>query len=107
MRRRPCNHLKKVHKKYGSAIVRVNPDIPKRQRDVIIKGYNAGLMKDLKRKGKVRVNNFGTFRVKKVKARRARRGMNPFTKQMQTFKAKPASRKIKFFPAKNLKEEIK
>lgn len=51
----------------------------------------------------VRVSGLGTFRVKTKPARPARKGMNPFTKKMQTFKAKPASKVIKFRPSGDIK----
>ena len=106
MRRRPCKHIRRVHRKFGSALVTVNPEIPQTQRRAIILAHYQDLRKDLKREGRARVSDFGIFKVKRTKARPARKGMNPFTKQLQTFKAKPASRKIKFFPAQTLKEEI-
>lgn len=37
-------------------------------------------------------------------ATKARKGINPFTKEEVTFKAKPASRKIKIRPLKKLKD---
>lgn len=42
--------------------------------------------------------------VKNVKAKKARRGINPFTGEMTTFKAKPAMRKVRVTPLKALKE---
>jgi len=42
--------------------------------------------------------------VKQVPAKKARKGINPFTGEQTTFKAKPASRKVKVTALKNLKE---
>ena len=42
--------------------------------------------------------------VKNVPARKARKGINPFTGEPTTFKAKPASRKVKVTALKALKE---
>lgn len=42
--------------------------------------------------------------VKNVPAKKARKGINPFTGEMTTFKAKPASRKVRCTPLKALKE---
>ena len=42
--------------------------------------------------------------VKKVPAKPAREGKNPFTGEMMTFKAKPASKKVKVVALRNLKE---
>jgi len=44
--------------------------------------------------------------VKQVPAKKARAGINPFTGEKTTFKAKPASRKIKITALKPLKEMI-
>ena len=60
----------------------------------------------LKKGEDVVVPNFGKWKIKKVPAKPRRRGRNPFTGQEQWFKAKPASKKIKFFPAKKLKDKI-
>lgn len=42
--------------------------------------------------------------VKKVPAKKARKGINPFTGEETMFKAKPASKKVKVLPLKKLKE---
>ena len=44
--------------------------------------------------------------VKKVAAKKARKGINPFTGEKTTFKAKPASKKVKITPLKDLKEMV-
>lgn len=48
----------------------------------------------------------GLLKVKTVKkpATKARKGVNPFTGEEMTFKAKPASTKVKVLPLKKLKE---
>lgn len=48
----------------------------------------------------------GAFKivVRKMPARKARTGINPFTGEPTTFKAKPASRRVKIIPLKGLKE---
>jgi DNA-binding protein HU-beta len=47
----------------------------------------------------------GLLKLKVVKkpATKAREGVNPFTGEKMTFKAKPASRKVRAMPLKNLK----
>jgi DNA-binding protein HU-beta len=47
----------------------------------------------------------GLLKMKVVKkpATKARQGVNPFTKEQMTFKAKPASKKIRLLPLKSLK----
>jgi nucleoid DNA-binding protein len=44
--------------------------------------------------------------VKHVPAKKARKGINPFTGEEQMFKAKPASKSVKIRPLKNLKEMV-
>lgn len=49
---------------------------------------------------------FGSF-IKKIKpARPARKGINPFTKEPTTFKARPKTTTIKFRPNKALKDVL-
>jgi hypothetical protein len=38
---------------------------------------------------------------------KARKGINPFTKEEQMFKAKPARKVVKVRPLKNLKDMVK
>jgi nucleoid DNA-binding protein len=45
--------------------------------------------------------------VKNIPAKKARKGINPFTKQEQMFQAKPASKRVKIRPLKSLKEMAK
>jgi len=44
--------------------------------------------------------------VKNVPAKKARKGINPFTGEPAVFKAKPASRKVRVTPLKALKEMV-
>ncbi len=50
----------------------------------------------------------GLLKIKVVKkpATKAREGINPFTGQKMTFKAKPASKKVRIMALKNLKEMV-
>ena len=43
------------------------------------------------------------MKVVKKPATKARQGINPFTKEPMTFKAKPASKKVRLLPLKSLK----
>jgi len=51
----------------------------------------------------------GLFKItsKKVPAKKARKGISPFTGEETTFKAKPASIKLKITPLKKLKDASK
>lgn len=44
------------------------------------------------------------MRIKDIPAKKARKGISPFTGEETIFKAKPASRKVKILPMKTLKE---
>lgn len=44
------------------------------------------------------------MRIKDIPAKKARKGISPFTGEETVFKAKPASRKVKILPMKTLKE---
>ncbi len=44
------------------------------------------------------------MRIKDVPAKKARKGISPFTGEETVFKAKPASRKVKILPMKTMKE---
>ena len=50
----------------------------------------------------------GLLKLKVVKkpASKAREGVNPFTGEKMTFKAKPASKKVRAMPLKNLKNFV-
>ena len=49
---------------------------------------------------------FGIFKRKKTAARKARKGVNPFTGEPMTIKAKPATSVLKFTPSKDTKEKV-
>ena len=63
--------------------------------------------KELKKNGVFVVPGFAKFIVVKKAATKARKGINPFTKEEVMFKAKPARRVIKIRPLKALKDMAK
>jgi nucleoid DNA-binding protein len=60
----------------------------------------------LRKDGRVTVRGVGIFSTKKKPATRARKGINPFTKEEQMFKAKPASTQVKVRAAKVLRDAV-
>ena len=62
--------------------------------------------KELKKSGTFVLPGFAKFVVVKKPARPARKGINPFTKQEQTFAAKPASKSVKARPVKAIKDAV-
>jgi len=75
-----------------------------------VKGVIEGLMLvaagELKKSGSFKFAGALNMKLKKKPATSARKGVNPFTKEPCTFKAKPASKTVKAFPMKKLKEMI-
>ena len=63
--------------------------------------------KELKKSGVFLVPGFAKFVVIKKPATKARKGINPFTKEEMLFKAKPARNVVKALPLKSLKEMVK
>lgn len=61
---------------------------------------------ELKKAGIFTLPGFAKFRVIKKPATKARQGVNPFTKQPQTFAAKPASKSVRARPIKAIKDAI-
>jgi nucleoid DNA-binding protein len=62
--------------------------------------------KELKRNGLFVLPGFAKFVIVKKPARPARKGINPFTKQQQTFAAKPASKAVRARPVKAIKDAV-
>ena len=62
--------------------------------------------KELKRTGSFLVPGFAKFVVIKKPATKARKGINPFTKEPTIFKAKPARKLIKARPVKAAKDAL-
>jgi nucleoid DNA-binding protein len=62
--------------------------------------------RELKKAGVFVLHGFAKFVVVKKPARPARKGINPFTKQEQTFAAKPASKTVRARPVKAIKDAV-
>ena len=62
--------------------------------------------KELKKNGAFVVPGFAKFVVVKKPAVKARKGINPFTKEETMFKAKPARKVIKARPVKGVKDAV-
>merc|ERR1719453_324167 len=61
---------------------------------------------ELKKSGSFKVGGMLKLKLKVRPAQRARKGVNPFTKEPCVFKAKPASKTVRCLPMKKLKEMI-
>jgi DNA-binding protein HU-beta len=62
--------------------------------------------KELKKTGAIFVPGFAKFVVIKKAATKARKGINPFTKEPTIFKAKPARKIIRARPVKAAKDAV-
>jgi DNA-binding protein HU-beta len=62
--------------------------------------------KELKKNGVFILHGFAKFVVVKKPARPAREGINPFTKEMQKFAAKPASKGVRARAVKAIKDAV-
>merc|ERR1712151_647156 len=72
----------------------------------IMEGIVAVAAGELKKNGSFKLAGALSLKLKKKPATPARKGVNPFTKEPCVFKAKPASKTVKAFPMKKLKELI-
>ncbi len=66
------------------------------------------IAKEMKPRGSGLFNLIGLCKIKVVKkpATKARKGINPFTGEETTFKAKPARKAVKILPLKGLKDMV-
>ena len=62
--------------------------------------------KEMKKNGEFMLPGFAKFVVVKKPATKARKGINPFTKEPTVFKAKPARKIIKARPVKAAKDAV-
>ncbi len=62
--------------------------------------------KEMKKNGEFLLPGFAKFVVVKKPATKARKGINPFTKEPTVFKAKPARKIIKARPVKAAKDAV-
>lgn len=80
----------------------------KKQVASVLDGLLEMSLKELGKKGPgvVLLPGFGKFKVVRKPATKAKQGINPFTKEPMTIKAKPARNAVKFVPLKSLKESV-
>jgi nucleoid DNA-binding protein len=69
----------------------------------VFDSLNGVIRKSLRGAGLFTMPGLLKMKVVKKPATPAREGVNPFTKQPTTFKAKPASKKVRVLPLKSLK----
>jgi nucleoid DNA-binding protein len=78
-------------------------DLSRKQVVAVFESLNGQIKKSLRGGGLFTLPGLLKMKVIKKPATKEREGINPFTKQPVIFKAKPASKKVRVLPLKNLK----
>ncbi|HWJ04215.1 MAG TPA: HU family DNA-binding protein [Steroidobacteraceae bacterium] len=85
------------------ATISKDTGLSKKQVGSVFESLNGVIKKSLKSHGLFTLPGLAKMKVVKKPATKAREGINPFTGEKMTFKAKPASKKVRVMPLKNLK----
>jgi len=81
-------------------------ELSRKQVAEVFESLNGIIKKSLKGSGLFTLPGLCKMRVVKKPATKAREGTNPFTGEKMTFKAKPASKKVRIGALKGLKELV-
>ncbi|MXY15372.1 MAG: DNA-binding protein [Proteobacteria bacterium] len=83
-------------------------DLSRKQVASVLESLEGMIAKELRPRGAGSFNLPGLLKIKvgKKPAKRARKGVNPFTGEEMTFKAKPASKSVRVLPLKKLKSMV-
>lgn len=81
-------------------------ELSKKQVSEVFDSLNLIVRKSLRGAGMFTLPGLLKMKVVKKPATKAREGVNPFTGETMTFKAKPASKKVRIAALKNLKEMV-
>ena len=81
-------------------------ELSKKQVSDVFESLNGIVKKSLKGSGLFTPPGLLKMKVVKKPATKAREGVNPFTGEKMMFKAKPASKKVRVMPLKNLKNMV-
>jgi nucleoid DNA-binding protein len=90
----------------NAVVEAVGDDVSRKQVKQVIEALVDVGHKELKKNGVFILHGFAKFVVVKKPARPARKGINPFTKQEQTFAAKPASKAVRARAVKAIKDAV-
>lgn len=80
--------------------------LSRRQVGSVFDSLSGVVKKSLRSNGLFTLPGLLKMKVVKRPATKAREGVNPFTGEKMTFKAKPASKKVRVMPLKNLKNMV-
>ena len=78
-------------------------DLSRKQVAAVFESLNGIIKKSLRSNGVFTLPGLLKMKVVKKPATKARKGINPFTKEEVMLKAKPASKKVRLLPLKSLK----
>ena len=81
-------------------------ELSRKQVAAVFESLNGIIKKSLRGNGIFTMPGLLKMKVVKKPATKARKGINPFTKEEMTFKAKPASKKVRELPHKSLKAYV-
>ena len=81
-------------------------ELSKKQVGAVFESLNGIIKKSLRGSGLFKMPGLLKLKVVKKPASKAREGVNPFTGEKMTFKAKPASKKVRAVALKSLKSFV-
>jgi DNA-binding protein HU-beta len=81
-------------------------ELSRKQIGGVFDSLNSLIKKSLRSQGLFTLPGLLKMKVVKKPATKAREGVNPFTGEKMMFKAKPASKKVRAMPLKNLKSFV-
>jgi nucleoid DNA-binding protein len=81
-------------------------ELSRKEVSAVFESLNGVIKKSLRGPGVFTLPGLLKMKVVKKPATKAREGINPFTKEKVTFKAKPASKKVRVMPLKSLKSFV-
>ena len=82
------------------------PELSRKAVSGVFEALNGVIKKSLRSHGLFTLPGLAKLKVVKKPATKAREGVNPFTGEKMMFKAKPASKKVRAMPLKNLKNMV-
>ncbi len=88
--------------------IAADTDLTRKEVAAVLTSLEGLIAKELKPRGAGSFNLPRLLKIKVIKkpARKARKGINPFTGEEMMFKAKPASKGVKVLPLKGLKTMV-
>lgn len=80
--------------------------LSRKEVSAVLDSMNICIRKSLRSNGMFTIPGLLKLKVVKKPATKARKGVNPFTGEEMTFKAKPASKRVRALPLKGLKTMV-